>query len=97
MAKDDGLDGLYFVNCLRGLPIYPLGEKDPAKWVSLRPIVQGRRAAVAEEVEATDPTAAQYIEANAAPESGVEAVSDEPAWAELAREQEADKAGERAA
>jgi hypothetical protein len=41
MAKREEQDSLYFINCLRALPIWPLGEDNPDNWTSLAPITQG--------------------------------------------------------
>lgn len=39
----DNFDSLYFLNCIRNMPVFPLEEKDSNKWIDLKPIVQGRR------------------------------------------------------
>ncbi len=99
MSKED-FDGLYFLNCLRALPIFPLDDEDRELAVQkglcvpydLKAIVQGRRSAetmIARELAAAaDETTAAYTQSDS------ESLSEEPAWAELLREQAADVAAE---
>ena len=57
-------NGLYLLNCIRGLAIFPLDEPDPTKWIDLKLIVQGRRSAevmIAREL-ADDRSEADYSE-----------------------------------
>ncbi len=63
---DDEFAGLYFLNCIRALAIFPLSELDPNLRSSLKPLAQGRRpkeASAAEDMSEFDETIMEYISA----------------------------------
>jgi hypothetical protein len=63
MENNDDFAGLYFLNCIRAMPIFPLSERNPSKRYSLKPLAQGRRAKEKEEDTApvSDETIMGYI------------------------------------
>jgi hypothetical protein len=73
MLNDDEFTGLYFLNCIRALPIFPISEPDPNKRSSLKPLAQGRRPKEEEEAVSSefDETIMEYITAVASSKEAV--------------------------
>jgi len=62
-SNDDDFTGIYFLNAIRALPIFPLGPNVPrSERYSLKPLAQGRRPNE-EEAPEFDDTIMEYITA----------------------------------
>ena len=74
LESDCEFTSLYFINCIRSLPIFPISEPDPNKRRSLKHLTQGRHPKEKEVIssEELDETAINYITSVASSEEPID-------------------------